>query len=173
MPWAAEIEASPANIWRPGFVLAYALAIAALERIVATRGQGWSAKLTVALLLGFLGLVDEAVALVVLALWMVLEAGWLLQARPARAALGRLALRAAAGPTLAALLLSVGGGVISGVLTGSAGGGLSLGWTADTDSRQPLGLFVALAGGIGLLGFGPAVVAGVAAVVWPGGIFCP
>ena len=66
---------------------------------------------------------------------------------------------------MAALLLAVGGGVISGVLTGSAGGGLSLGWTADTDSRQPLGLFVALAGGIGLLGIGPAVVAGVAAGV--------
>ena len=165
LPWAAEIEASPANIWRPGFVLAYALAIAALERIVANRGQGWSTRLTVASLLGFLGLVDEAVALVVLGLWMVVEAGWLLQARPARAALGRLALRAATGPTLAALLLAVGGGVISGVLTGSAGGGLSLGWTADADSRQPLGLFVALAGGIGLLGIGPAVVAGVAAGV--------
>ena len=165
LPWAAEIEASPANIWRPGFVLAYALALTALGRIIATRDKGWSAKLTVALLLGFLGLVDEAVALVVLGLWMVLEAGWLLQARPARAALGRLALRAATGPTLAALLLAVGGGVISGVLTGSAGGGLSLGWTADADSRQPLGLFVALAGGIGLLGIGPAVVAGVAAVV--------
>ena len=165
LPWAVEIEASPANIWRPGFVLAYALALTALGRIIATRDQGWAAKLTVALLLGFLGLVDEAVALVVLGLWMVLEAGWLLQARPARAALGRLALRAATGPTLAALLLAVGGGVISGVLTGSAGGGLSLGWTADADSRQPLGLFVALAGGIGLLGIGPAVVAGVAAGV--------
>ena len=164
LPWAAEIEASPANIWRPGFVLAYALALTALGRIIATRDHGWSAKLTVALLLGFLGLVDETVALMVLGLWMVVEAGWLLQARPARAALGRLALRAATGPTLAALLLAVGGGVISGVLTGSAGGGLSLGWTADADSRQPLGLFVALAGGIGLLGIGPAVVAGVAAV---------
>ena len=165
LPWAVEIEASPANIWRPGFVLAYALALTALGRIIATRDHGWSAKLTVALLLGFLGLVDETVALVVLGLWMVVEAGWLLQSRPARAALGRLALRAATGPTLAALLLAVGGGVISGVLTGSAGGGLSLGWTADADSRQPLGLFVALAGGIGLLGIGPAVVAGVAAGV--------
>ena len=165
LPWAAEIEASPANIWRPGFVLAYALAIAALERIVANRGQGWSTRLTVASLLGFLGLVDEAVALVVLALWMVLEAGWLLQARPARAALGRLALRAATGPTLAALLLSVGGGVISGVLTGSAGGGLALGWMADPNSRQPLGSFEALAGGLGILGLGPAVVVGVAVVL--------
>ena len=165
LPWAAEIEASPANIRRPGFVLAYALALTALERIIATRNQGWSAKLTVALLLGFLGLVDETVALVVLGLWMALEAGWLVQSGRATAARARLARCAAAGPILAALLLGVGGGVISGVLTGSAGGGLSLGWTADADSRQPLGLFVALAGGIGLLGIGPAVVAGVAAVV--------
>ena len=164
-PWEVKTEASPANIWRPGFVLAYALALVALERIVATRSQRWSAKLTVALLFGFLGLADEAVAVVVLALWMALEAVWLLQAQPTRATLGRLAVRAAAGPMLALLLLSVGGGVISGVVTGTAGGGMSLGWTADASARQPLGTFEALTGGIGLLGIGPAVVVVVAAIL--------
>ena len=165
LPWSAEIEASPANIWRPSFVLAYALAFVALERVVAIRGPGWSARLTAAALLGFLGLLDEAVALVVLGLWMVLEAGWLLQARPSRAALRGLALRAATGPIVAALVLSVGGGVISGVLTGSAGGGLSLGWTADASARQPLGSFESLVGGVGIVGLGPVVVASVAAVL--------
>ena len=168
-PWEVKTEASPANIWRPGFVMAYALALVALERIAATRSQRWSAKLTVASLIGFLGLADEAVAVVVLALWMALEAVWLLQTQPTRATLGRLVVRAASGPILALLLLTVGGGVISGVVTGTAGGGLSLGWTADASARQPLGTFELLAGGIGLLGVGPAVVVVVAAILaWRG-----
>ena len=162
LPWSAEIEAAPANIWRPSFVLAYALAFVALERVVATKGQGWFTRLTVACLVGFLGLLDEAVALVTLGLWMALELGWLIHARPARAALGGLALRRATGPALTALTLAVGGGVVSGVLMGSTGRGLSLGWMADVSSRNLLGSFDTLAGGLGILGLGPALTAGIA-----------
>ena len=165
LPWSAEIEAAPANIWRPSFVLAYALAFVALERVVATRRPGWPARLTVAILLGFTGLLDEAVALVGLALWIALEACRVISVRPTGREAGRLALRAGSGPAVASLLLAVGGGVISGVLTGSAGGGLSLGWVADASGRTLLGSFVALAGGVGILGLGPAVVAGLAAVL--------
>lgn len=165
LPWGAEIEAAPANIWRPSFVMAYALGLVAIERVVATRGRGWPPRLTVACLLGFLGLLDEAVALVALALWMALEAGWLIHARPARAAVARLTLQAVAGPALAVLLLGLGGGVISGVLTGGAGGGLSLGWTADLNSRKELGSWEPFVGGLGILGLGPAVVAGAAVVL--------
>jgi len=165
LPWSAETEAAPANIWRPSFVLAYALAFVALERVVAMRRQGWPARLTVAGLLAFAGLLDEAVALVALGLWTVLEAGRVIGGRPTWREAGRLLARAGSGPALAALLLAVGGGVISGVLTGSAGGGLSLGWVADASGRTLLGSFVGLAGGVGILGLGPVVVAGVAAVL--------
>lgn len=51
------------------------------------------------------------------------------------------------------------------MLTGSAGGGLSLGWIADPNSRKPIGSIEALGGGVGILGLGPAVVAGIAAVL--------
>ena len=164
-PWSAEIEASPANIWRPSFVLAYALAFVVLERVVATRSTTWPARLTAAGLLAFTGLLDEAVALVTLGLWTVLEAGRIIGGRPTWREAGRLLPRAGSGPALAALLLAVGGGVISGMLTGSAGGGLSFGWVADASGRTLVGSFVALAGGIGVLGLGPAVVASVAAVL--------
>ncbi len=165
LPWSAEVDASPANIWRPSFVLAYALAFVALERLVAARGHGWVTTLTLAGLLGFLGLLDEAVALVVLALWILLEAGKILQARRERAALPRQVLPAITGPALASLALAVGGGVVSGVLTGAAGGGLSLGWIADLNGRHAVGSFGALAGGLGIVGLGPAVIAGVGVVL--------
>lgn len=165
LPWSAEIEASPPNIWRPSFVLAYALAVVALERVVATRCRRWSSRLVVAGLLGFTGLLDEAVALVVLTLWILLEAGWVVHARQSGAAMRRLALVSAAGPGLAVLLLALGGGVISGVLTGSAGGGLSLGWTADLTSRQEIGSLEPLSGGLGILGLGPVAVAAIAVVL--------
>ena len=165
VPWMAEIEASPANIWRPSFVLAYALIFVAFEGVVATQRQGWPAKLSAAILVGFTGLLDEAVALVGLALWMALEACRVIRVRPAGREAAKLALRAGSGPAAAALLLAAGGGVISGVLTGSSGGGLSLGWVADTSGRTLVGTSAALAGGVGILGLGPVVVAGVAAVL--------
>lgn len=73
-------------------------------------------------------------------------------------------LRAVAGPTLAALLLAGGGGVLTGVVTECAGTGeLSAAWPLDPRGRGAVSSVATLAGGLGLLGLGSLVVAGLAA----------
>ena len=165
-PWPTRIDAPLGNIWTPSFPLAYALAFIVLERAAGSgRRWSWLSALTLAALLGFLGLVSEAVALVVLVLWAALEAAPVLTAWRARTEHVRPVLRAAAGPALAALLLAASGGVVTGVLTGGSGGGLSLGWAGDLGQGQPLGSFTQGSGGVGLLGLGPLAVAGCAALL--------
>ena len=171
-PWTSAVEASPANIWKPHFVLAYALALVGIERATARSERGWLAQAALALLLGFLGLVDETVAPIVLGLWVVLEVLGLVQRSHLSPLLGRLRggdagrpiqwtpfLRAAAGPVLAALLLAVGGGAITGALTSDSRSGLSLGWIADAGSRRPLGELSGWPGGVGVLALGTVPVA--------------
>ena len=66
-----------------------------------------------------------------------------------------LLLRAAAGPTLAALLLFVSGGPISALLSGASSAETGLAWHDDPGSRRPFGtLTEAGAGGVGVLGLG-------------------
>ena len=148
------------NIQRPFFVLGYALALVVLERVADRIDRRWLHRGTLALLIGFLGLVDEAVAPVVLVLWAALEAAPLVEARRDRPFPWKSALRAATGPALAALLLATGGGVITGLLTEGSYGTLWLGWAHDAGARQPLASFTELSGGLGLLGLGPLVLAG-------------
>ena len=207
--WQTEFEASPPNIWKPPFVLAYALAFIVLTWAASKRRRSWPAALTVAALVGYLGLLGEEVALVVLALWGGLEivrvlpwpgfasgrAGLRLpwfrrtsesgslsgrslersegerhmlvlsgaRERVARSLGWEAILHAAAGPALAVLLLAVGGGPITTLLTGSSVTGTSLGWLEDPGSRRPFGtLLSVLPGGVGLLGLGVIPVAVVA-----------
>ncbi|MCY3957668.1 MAG: hypothetical protein OXG65_05180 [Chloroflexi bacterium] len=199
-PWAEpEPAASPPNIWKPAFPFAYALSLVVLEYVVASHRSGsWTAPLTVAALIAFLGLADETIALVVMALWAsreaarflalpVLRAGTLASETgvgPERRGLARIPgafrltereplhalalLRAATGPALAALLLAVGGSMITGALSGALGGGLSVGWIGVASHRHPIGFFLPGPGGLGLLGLGPAVVAGGAALLGRG-----
>ena len=179
-PWTTAVEATPANIWKPHFVLAYALAFVGLERIATHGARGWLAHAALAMLVGFLGLVDETIAPIVLGLWGLSEAwhlgrcGYLApllqrlrrggEARPVR---WRPILRAATGPVLAALLLAGAGGVITGTLTSSSRSGLSLGWIADAGSRRPLGEVSTWPGGVGLLALGTVpVVAGATLLAW-------
>ena len=161
----SEIDASPPNIWKPLFVLAYALAVAGLERIVAGLGRSWPAALFLAATVGFLGLLDEPLALMMLMLWAVLEAWFLLQVRSARPLAWHIVWRSAAGLGMAMFLLVVGGGSITDALFGSSESGLSLGWIDDASSRLPLGAFYAWPGEIGLLGIGPVLVATIAVIV--------
>lgn len=179
-PWMTAVEASPANIWKPHFVLAYALAFVGLERVTARAARGWLAQAVLALLIGFLGLVDETIAPIVLGLWVVLEFLGLMQRAHLTPIVRRLRggraehavrwapiLRAAAGPMLAALLLAVAGGAITGALTSSSRSGLSLGWIADAGSRRPLGEFSGWLGGVGVLAVGTApVVAAAVLLAW-------
>ena len=152
--WTSETDASPPNIWKPHFVVAYASVAVLLERISAGQGRSWRAALTLAALLGFLGTVNEPIALMAPALWLLLN---VLDLRHARGP--SWAGRAAAGPALAALLLAVGGGAISDALFGSSASGLSLGWIDDPGSRKALGDLAIRPGGIGLLSLGMVPVA--------------
>ena len=161
LPWEWPGEASPPNVWKPPFVHSYALALVVLERATAAserRRRTWP----LALLVGFMGLMAEEVALVVLGLWVVLEAIVLLRSHEISALTRRALLRASAGPVLAAILLAAGGGVVTSLLTGVEGKDLSLGWHADAWSRRPLGTFDVFPGSIGMAGLGviPAALAG-------------
>ena len=69
LPWPSEQHAVPPNIWKPQFSLPYAVAFVTLERVAACSERSWQAKLTLAALVGILGLLDATVAPVVLALW--------------------------------------------------------------------------------------------------------
>ena len=179
-PWTTAVEATPANIWKPHFVLAYALAFVGLERMATRGARGWLAHAALAMLVGFLGLVDETVAPIVLGLWALAEALHLArrghlapllqrlrrggEARPVR---WRPILRAATGLVLAALLLAGAGGAITGTLTSSNPSGLSLGWITDAGSRRPLGEVSTWPGGVGLLALGTVpVVAGATLLAW-------
>ena len=157
-------ESVPPNVWKPSFPLAYALALVVLERAAHVQPRRWPRQATLALMVGFLGLVDEAVAPIVLALWVVLEVVTLVRARREGLAI-KSTWGAATGPALAVLLLAVGGGVLSAVLTGGEVSALSIGWIGDTSLRQPLVSFSELAGGLGLLSLGPVILAGGAALL--------
>ena len=161
LPWAWEFEALP-NLFRPPFVLAYALAFVVLERAAWAGRRSWLSTLTLAGLVGFAGLISTTLPPVVLALWIVLEAAAFWTCRPQRN--HRAAAIRAAGPVLAALLLAVGSGLVTRVLTDEAGSGLTFGWIDDPGSRRPLASFDLQSGGVGLLGLGPVIVAGAAAL---------
>lgn len=165
-PWATRHLVPPANISWPSFPLSYALAVIVLERSAdSSRRRSWRAALTLAALLGFLGLVSEVVALVVLVLWALLEAVPALRDVRRHTARPHRVLRAVAGPLLGAVLLAVSGGVVASFLTGASGGGLSLEWPDSLVRGQPLGELREGVGAVRQLGLGPLAVAAVAAVV--------
>ncbi|MCY3748417.1 MAG: hypothetical protein OXG64_03890 [Chloroflexi bacterium] len=163
-PWTVETDATPPNIWKPLFVFAYALALIGLERVAAVRSRAWPTTLMLGAVIGILGLVDEPVALMTLGLWVLLEAWHLLRASREGGFGGAAIGRAAAGPLLSGLLMATSGGGITDLLVGSQTSGFSLGWISDPGSRRPFGMLQARTGGVGLLGFGPALIA-VAAVL--------
>lgn len=201
LPWLEpEPQASPPNIWKPPFTLAYALALVILERVSSGPGPSrWTVSTTLAVLLAFTGLIEETVALVVLALWVGLQAARFLPRPAGRASIRmvrdrttatgqsslvgpalvprlapgdpltrRTLARAAVGPMLAALLLAVGGGTITGALGGNVGSGLSIGWINDPGHRHLVGLITAWPGGLRVLEFGPVLIAAAAALLGMG-----
>ena len=164
LPWSAEQQGVPPNISKPPFSFAYALAFVSLER-VARGDRLWPAAMTLGALIGFLGLLDETVAPVVIALWGVVAAARLLQARLRRSEVLKATMRELAGPALSLVLLVASGGVLTGVLAGSSGSGdLSFGLPLDPRERGAVLSVTALGGGLGLLNLG-SVVAAFAAVL--------
>ena len=162
--WPTWYHAPTPNIWKPQFVLGYALAFTVLERATARGWAGWPAHAALASLIGFLGLVEETLALTVLGCWGLLEALRLGQAWRGPGITRSLIVRSCAGPALAAALLAVGGGVLTDILTGSLVGGVSLGWPNNPFDRRLVGTIQPLPGGLAVLGLGPLLI-GVAAVL--------
>ena len=166
-PWKSpEPQASPPNIWKPFFSLGYALAFTVLERVTARRRPStWLTPLTLAGLVGFLGLLEEAVAATTLGVWAMVEVSRVIAARPPRIRNLAMAKGATLGLAAATLLLVLGGGVISGLLAGSAKGSLALRWIEDPNSRLLLGSIESLTGGLGVMGLGPLAVTALALVL--------
>jgi len=180
-PWGQAL----ADIWKPAFTLGYALAFVVFERAAHTDGRSWPATVTLAGLVGFIGVLAATFAPVVLAVWTGLEAlhvarSW--RDRPAmapglrqpsswlrlavsRGHVGGDLVRWGGGLTLAALLLLGSGSVFTGLLDGGAASGLSLAESLDPGDWRLLGAFDRRPGGVALLGVGPIVVAGVAALL--------
>ena len=166
LPWGSEQQGAPPNIWKPPFPFAYSMSFVALERIASGSSRSWTSALTLSVVIGFLGLVDETVAPVVVALWGLMEVGRLLRARARQPVDVTALVSVAAGPILAAFFLAVSGGVLTGVLTGSGGTGtVTFGWPLDPRGRGAVSSVATQAAGIGLLKLGTIVVAGAAVVL--------
>ena len=160
--WAPHHQTPPPNVWKPPFLLAYTLAVVVSERVAAHADQRVLANVVLAMLIGFLGLVEEAVALVVLGVWVVFAVLARAQAGQAPVMARELCVPFVVGPALALLLLAIGGGPLTGVLAGGLGGSLSLGAPRDLAESRMITTFQPLAGGIGILGLGAIPVAAAA-----------
>ena len=68
LPLPTPFAALP-DIWKPSFTMAYALAFLVLERVAQGAGRSWPATLTLAGMVGFMGLVSTTLTPVVLMLW--------------------------------------------------------------------------------------------------------
>lgn len=162
--WSPYYETPPPNVWKPPFPLAYALSVIVLERVAAQVDQRWLGRAGLALLIGFLGMIEETVALTVLGLWLVLAVLATAQGGPGRVMSLATIQRWFSGPGLALILLVTGGGPVTGVLIGGLGGSLSLQRPGSLDEPRLWASFQPLTGGVGVLGVGgiPVAVAALA-----------
>ena len=150
------------DIWLPTFTLAYALSLVVLERAVRDYGGSWLPRLTIAALIGYLGLAQTGVVPVVLVLWAGIEAAHLVRLRRAGADLGGAVLRSGTALALAAVLM-LGGGGFSSVIDGHSSGSLAIAQQAPAGLGNAFGRLSFPPGGPGLLAqIEPLVVAGVA-----------
>ena len=150
------------DIWTPAFTFGYALAFVVLERAARSERLSWLGTLTLGVLVGFIGILATSLVPVVLVLWAALAAVHVMRTRCAQAA-----VRSGAGLALAGLLLLGGGGAFTGILDVAPPSGLELAWDVNPRHWEALGTFDARPGGVGLLGLGPIVVAGVAVLLGP------
>ena len=153
-----------ADIWKPGFPLSYALAVAVLQH--AARHERWTlpASITLAGLVGFMGLLSTTLVPVVLVVWGGLALMNWIHVREAGSAT-RTALGLGSGPVLAGLLLLGGGGAYTGILDGASPSGLIVTDGLDSTHWKALGSLEAHPGGVGVLGIGPVAVAMAAAAL--------
>jgi len=157
----ARLQETLADIWKPGFPLSYALAFVVLQHAAQHQRWSWPQILTLAGLVGFLGLLSTTLVPIVLVVWTGLAVLYVARGRP-YVSVAHGALRLGAGPVLAGLLLLGGGGAFTGIVDGSPPSGLTVTQGLDSGHWQALGAFDARPGGIGLLGLGPLALAGLA-----------
>ena len=162
LPYASRFYAL-SNIWKPTFPLSYALALVVLARAASASRRSWLSVITLAALVGFLGLTSTSLTPIVFLLWAGLEAIHLIESRRTGSPMLSALARSACGFALAALLLAE--SFSSTILGGSATSGLSLGGSEYVEGRLMFGTLDRLPGGIALLGLGPLVVAAAAALL--------
>ena len=158
--WPLEQDALH-DIWTPAFTLGYALTFVVLEHAARSARATWPGVLALGATVGFLGVLVTSLAPVVLVLWAALAAVHVARDRPGGAAV----LRLGAGLGLAVALMLLGGGAFSGLLDGGPSTSLGLSWDLDRTHWQAFGTFDSHPGGIGVLGLGPAIVAGLAVLM--------
>ncbi len=154
------------DVWNLGFPLGYATAVVTLGQAARANRTRWLGSLTLAGLVGFLGLLVTTLAPVVLVLWAGLAVWRLVHVRRAGGALPAAAWPSGVGLAAAGVLLQFGGGALSGLVGGGAGSS-GLTWTGGLNATHwsALGGVEAREGGIGLLRLGPLAVAMVAAAL--------
>ena len=163
LPYASHLEALP-NIWKPTFTLSYALAFVVLTHAARAGRRSWLSVMTLAALVGFLGLTSSSLAPIVLLLWAGLEAIHLIRSRRAGSVRRSDTIRPASGLALAALLL-LAGSFSTFLLGSSVPSGMSIGGNEYFEGWRLLGTLDRLPGGLGVLGLGPLAVAGIAALL--------
>lgn len=164
-PTARFPEAIP-DISKPAFTLAYALVLVVLERSLQVSRWSWRQNLTLAALVGFLGLLSATLAPLVLLLWAGIAAMRVARDRR-RGSILNSAVQFSAGPVLAGLLLLLDWGVFTGILGGAGNSGFTTARDLDSTHWESLGTFRSQPGGIGLLGLGPVLLAASAVVLAP------
>ncbi|MCY4112929.1 MAG: hypothetical protein OXG33_03175 [Chloroflexi bacterium] len=148
----------------PSFPLGYALTFVVLERVARLERWSWRASVTVAGLVGFMGLVATTILAPLVIGWAGL-AGWHLIRTRRSGAMPGDALRLGAGFALAGILLLGGGGTLTRILDGAPSSGLELALGLHPRDWQVLGTLDARPGGVGVLGIGPLALAGAAVVL--------
>ena len=152
--WLSELDGSPANIWKPGFVLTYALVMILLMNLFCTRKHSLLKDLTLALMVGFLGLLSAEAALLTLGLWIAWKVPQISRSFADRRVSWKNQLLNLIGPLAAGLLLAAGGGVLTAVVTGAPRPETAFSWVDNPWHRQAWGRIEPVGGGFVLIGIG-------------------
>ncbi len=153
-----------ADIHKVSYTMGYALTFVVVEYAARVERWSWRASVTLAALVGFLGLLATTLIPVGLILLAGLALRNIIRARRVGLAMAE-ARRVAASFVLAGLLLVASGGVFTGFLDGASSSSLALMPSLGTSHLEAFGWFKSQPGGLGLLGLGPLAVAGVAVVL--------
>ena len=157
-------EKAPPNIGNHWFTLSYALAFVVLYHAARADRRSWPMVVTLAALIGFLGLMTSTLAPIVFALWIGLEIVRLIQSKPPGTSRWSEIVPAVSGVALATMLL-LSRSFAAAILGGSVTSGLSLGGNEYVELPRMFGTLEQLPGGIALLRLGPLAIAGAAVLL--------